>query len=217
MTESKQGIDLGQFEAILFDFDGVLADSMHVKTDAFKALFERFSDDIAEKVVKHHIEHGGISRYEKIRYYYEHFLDTKIDEKMVNEIADEFSRLVVGKVLKSPWITGVKEVLDRYYEEVDMYVVSGTPQEELEMIIEKRNMAKYFKKVYGSPETKPEITKRIIDHNGYNKKKVLFIGDSLSDYRAAKETDIQFLGVVNNPAENPFPEKTTVINNFSCF
>jgi len=43
-----------EYKALFFDFDGVLADSVEVKTDAFSKLFEKFGPEIQAKVVEHH-------------------------------------------------------------------------------------------------------------------------------------------------------------------
>lgn len=214
MEEDTKTFHILKFEAILFDFDGVLAESMNVKTEAFAKLFEKFGEEIVNKVVAHHIENGGISRYDKIEYYYSEYLNQQISKKEVDDIANEFSHLVVERVIRSPWIKGARDFLEKHYKTMDFYVVSGTPQKELELIIEKRKMQKYFKAVYGTPATKPEITRRIIQEKGYNKEEVLFVGDSLSDYRAAKEVNIPFLGVVSENNNSPFPEKIHTIIDF---
>ena len=78
---SNYNVSIDTFQAILLDFDGVLAESMNIKTEAFAQLFEPFGDEIVKKVVKHHIKHGGISRYKKIKYYYETYLNTSISYK----------------------------------------------------------------------------------------------------------------------------------------
>lgn len=214
MEEDTKTFDILKFEAILFDFDGVLAESMNVKTEAFAKLFESFGEEIVNKVVAHHIENGGISRYDKIEYYYSEYLNQQISKKEVDTIADEFSRLVVERVIKSTWVKGARDFLEKNYKKMDFYVVSGTPQKELELIIEKRKMQKYFKAVYGTPATKPEISRRIIQEKGYNKEEVLFVGDSLSDYRAAKEVNIPFLGIVSENNISPFPKETVFVENF---
>jgi len=145
-------IDIDSYQAILFDFDGVLCECMDVKTEAFAELFKPFGEEIVKKVVKHHIENGGISRYHKIRLYYGEFLGSPITDDKVNEIAEKFSKLVVEKVIASDYVKGAKELLEKYYKKIDLYVVSGTPQEELDLVVNKRGMRKYFKGVYGTPE-----------------------------------------------------------------
>jgi len=213
-NQSLKDINLNEIKAIIFDFDGVLAESMNVKTEAFAKLFEKFGSEIVEKVVKHHIENGGISRYKKIRYYYSEYLNKKLDEEEVNKIAKDFSKLVLERVIKSAWVPGAKEFLDKNFKKIDFFVASGTPQEELNLIIEKRNMNKYFKKVYGTPKTKPEIIKKIIRENKYDCKKIIFIGDTLSDCKDAEKTKIIFLGRVTTKDNSFFPEEVITFENF---
>ena len=199
---------------ILLDFDGVLAESMNIKTEAFAQLFEPFGDDIVKKVIKHHIEHGGISRYKKIKYYYKKYLNTSLSDKELDEIAQKFSDIAVTKVIESDWVDGAKEFLERYYNKLDLYVISGTPQEEMELIIKQRDMKKYFKGIYGTPDTKPVLVKRIMAENKYTPKKVLYIGDCLSDYHDALEADISFLGRVPKEMNSIFPDDVSIISDF---
>ena len=206
--------DIELYQAILFDFDGVLAECMNVKTEAFAQLYEPYGEDVVKKVVKHHVENGGISRYVKIKHYHEKYLNQPINEEQVEEIAQKFSDLVVEKVIKSDWVKGAKEFLDKYYKKIDMYVISGTPEGELREIVKERNMEKYFKAVYGSPITKPEHARKIISKMDYDPEKVLYIGDSLSDYKNAMEAEIPFLGRLLPGEERIFPEEVTAINDF---
>ena len=210
-----KGLSIDSFQAILFDFDGVLCECMDVKTEAFAQLYEPYGKEIVKKVVKHHVENGGISRYVKIKYYHEEYLKVSIDEGKVEKIAQKFSDLVVKKVIESNWVKGAKEFLEKYYESVNLYVISGTPQEELDMIIKKRGMEKYFKGVYGTPDTKPVHVRRIISEKGYDPKKVLYVGDSLSDYKDAQEAEIQFLGRDFKGRESFFPEDIPTILDFN--
>ena len=210
----KKNISVDNFQAILLDFDGVLAESMNVKTDAFAKVFDPFGKDVVEKVVKHHIENGGISRYKKIKYYYEKYLNKNLSDDQLEKIAQDFSDIVVDKVIKSDWVNGAKEFLEKYHKKLDLYVISGTPQKEMELIIKKRNMEKYFKGVFGTPDTKPVIAKKIIKEKKYSNKNVLYVGDCLSDYNDALEAKISFLGRVPKEKNSIFPSDVIVISDF---
>ena len=52
-------------KAIFWDFDGVIADSVNVKTDAFYELYLPYGKNIAEKVKEYHLANGGFS-FQKI-------------------------------------------------------------------------------------------------------------------------------------------------------
>ncbi|MGB9498885.1 MAG: hypothetical protein ACKVE4_03865 [Dissulfuribacterales bacterium] len=60
------------WQAIFFDFDGVIFDSVNVKTDAFANMFEVYGAEVRDAVVKYHLDNGGVSRMEKFKYYYRH-------------------------------------------------------------------------------------------------------------------------------------------------
>ena len=57
----------------VFDLDGVILESVHCKTVAFRDLYQEFGTEIQNKVEEHHIRNGGVSRYEKIKFYHENF------------------------------------------------------------------------------------------------------------------------------------------------
>ena len=60
---------LNSKKIIFWDFDGVIKESVSVKTDAFGKLFSNFGSKVSQKVVSHHINNGGMSRFDKIPIY----------------------------------------------------------------------------------------------------------------------------------------------------
>ena len=60
-------------KAILFDFDGVILESVDIKGLAFCKLFENFPEHVT-KIVQYHHANGGISRFNKFRYIYKNIL-----------------------------------------------------------------------------------------------------------------------------------------------
>ena len=56
-------------KTIFWDFDGVIKDSVVVKSDAFEQLFLPFGDEVAISVREHHEANGGMNRFEKLPIY----------------------------------------------------------------------------------------------------------------------------------------------------
>lgn len=199
------------WEAIFFDFDGVILDSVDVKTQAFALLFRPYGRKTEEAVVRYHLENGGISRYDKFKYYYEKLLKTPASEKKLSELGKRFSELVVNKVISSPFIPGALETLIKLHEHnVPTFVVSGTPEQEIKKIIQKKGISKYFQEVHGSPRTKTNIVSEIIKRKSLTASKCLFLGDSLSDYFAAQDNGLHFLGIINDSENSIFPKGTNI-------
>ena len=185
----------------IFDFDGVLVDSVEVKTEAFAALYEKYGTIVVDKVIQHHRLNGGMSRYEKFKHYHQKFLGEKITEDQIIILDKIFSNLVVNKVVNAPEIDGVTVFLNKLHGDKKCFVNSATPTSEIKKIIKLRGWHHYFEKVFGSPDDKVRNNSKILNNindNFVEKKNVsVFFGDARSDYLAARDSGIDFVFVSN--------------------
>ena len=188
-----------QYEAFFFDFDGVLTDSVEVKTRAFARLFEPFGIEILARVVDHHRKNGGMTRKEKFRHYYAEFLKKPLDDTKMERLCNTFSSLVVNEVVACPEIPGAKEFLGKWHRRVACFVISATPDEEISMIVERRGLKKYFNEVLGSSRSKQRNLEILLKRYNLQSEKCLFFGDAESDYRATMACGVNFLGIVPGP------------------
>lgn len=177
---------------IFFDFDGVLAESVHVKTQAYYELYLPYGKKIAEEVVNHHRANGGMSRFIKFRLYHKVYLGENIEKSKVDELSRKYSDLVVKKVIEADEIPGAKDFLIRHYKKCNYWIITGTPTEEIKEITRQRNIYKYFKEHCGSPTKKTEWTEYLIEKYNLKRNETLFLGDAMSDYQAAKESNLNF-------------------------
>lgn len=199
------------WEAVFFDFDGVILDSMHIKTETFGHLFDSYGPDIARQVVDYHLANGGVSRFEKFKYIYKHFLKKPLPDNELEALGMRFSELALQRVLDADFIVGADRVIKALHQQqIPAFIVSGTPQEEIEFIIRKRELNRYFLEVHGSPRKKDQIVLAIQERHGYRLNNCIFLGDAMSDFTAAKETGTNFLGIVLSEHGNPFPEGTMI-------
>jgi len=199
-------------KAILFDFDGVIAESMDIKTDAFARLFREFGPEIVKKVVAHHQAHGGVSRFEKIRLYHEQYLGKVITDEELSAWCGRFSDLVLDAVVSSPYVPGALELLESCHKKYSCFIITGTPQEEMEEILSRKGLNRFFIGVYGSPTTKTEIVKEIMSAHKFEPKEIVYIGDAMTDYEAAKGAGITFIGRVPEGKPNIFPPDAVVVS-----
>jgi phosphoglycolate phosphatase-like HAD superfamily hydrolase len=184
---------------VIFDFDGVLVDSVHVKADAFFQMYQKYGSSLADKVRSHHLENGGMSRFAKFRYYQETFLGEKVKPEVIDTLSIQFSSLVVEKIILSSWIPGAEIFLKFLYKKSKFCMInSATPQDEIDLIIHKRQMGKYFSGVFGSPASKADNLQKIVDQFSTNPSQIIFFGDALADWNAACEMGISFVGVGEN-------------------
>ena len=178
-----------------FDFDGVVVDSVGVKTEAFRILFEPYGDEILAQVLEHHRLNGGISRLDKIQYSHAHFVGTPLSEDDLKDWGRRYSELVVDRVITAPWIRGAEEFFKEMQGRCKIFVISGTPEDELKQVIKARSMGHYFTEILGSPIKKPAHIRALLAAYRLEPTSCVFIGDALTDYYAARETGLHFLGV----------------------
>jgi len=202
---------LRQQTVFIFDFDGVLADSVEIKTEAFAALFQSYGDDVMQKVVAYHRQHGGVNRYDKLRYYYAEYLGHELSEQELAKQAQNFSQLVVDKVVAAPEIAGANDFLNTYSSQKKCFINSATPHVELLEILKRRGWLNHFEGVFGAPASKSENLQQIFADYNVNPDVCLFFGDSDSDLAAAQSVGIPFVGVNLLPVFSP-----AQLNEVSC-
>lgn len=178
---------------IIFDFDGVLVESVGIKTRAFAKLFEKERKDLVDKIVDYHLENGGVSRYEKFKYIYKEILRRPLNAEEFQALCSRFAAIVVEDVIGAPYVRGAKEFLENHAAEYKYFVVSATPQGEIEEIIRKRNMHRFFAGVYGAPAEKYAVVREILAKENIEPKNVAYIGDAMSDYLAAEDNSVHFV------------------------
>jgi len=190
-------------QTLILDFDGIILESVSVKTEAFRKLFS-FVPEHQNEIVQFHKDNGGMSRFDKIRYIYSNIIKEILTQKKFEDLSDKFATIVFKEVIKAPFVPGAQEFLEKYYRIIPMYVVSATPENELIQIIQKRDLSHYFIEVFGAPRKKKECIVEIVKFTNSPNESVMFIGDSKNDYIAAQEAGVHFIGRVKEGEKNQF-------------
>lgn len=194
------------WQAIIFDFDGVVVESGDIKTQAFADLYHAYGETVMAEVARYHKLNGGMSRYQKFHYFQQHLLAkpplTPDEEQHLDR---RFSELVVEAVIASETVPGAAELIRNEAARIPLFIASGTPEVELNTIVMRRGLASYFTGVRGSPTPKHMLIADILSTHSFTPERVLMIGDALIDYQSAKHNNVAFLGRVRSGDENPFP------------
>ncbi len=203
---------LSKYDAIVFDFDGVLVESVDVKTKAFADLYSEYGDGIVRQVVDYHILNGGLSRFTKFKHYHENLLGKSLSKEEEISLGERFSKYVEDAVIAAEYVAGAYDFLEEYYQRIPLFVASATPDEELNRIVSRREMMHYFVSIHGSPSKKADIIGNVLTKYGFDHDRVLMVGDAIADYEGAIAADVKFIGrVTRYPSTNPFPIGTLVL------
>jgi len=191
------------FSIILWDFDGVILDSMSIKTEGFRELFKNYDNKLVEKFIEFHLQNGGMPRFEKIKYFYNNLLGENITNEKVNELAETYGKIIEKKLFnKNNLIEDSVNFIKNNYKNYDCHIVSGAEHNELNKLCKFLEIDKYFISINGSPTLKKDLIKNLIKKYNYDNKKMCLIGDSINDYKAARENGIVFFGYNNKIIKN---------------
>lgn len=177
---------------IFWDFDGVIKESVNIKTHAFMQLFEKYGEEVVKKVKNHHENNGGMSRFLKFPLYLK-WSGIKSTNEVVQKLSKEFNEITMHNVINSNWVPGVEEYIRSNSNKQTFILVSATPQIELDYIVNNLNLKKCFDQIFGSPFLKSEVIKNVLNKYNINSNLTLMIGDALLDYESALVNKVPFL------------------------
>lgn len=182
------------YQYIVFDFDGVLAESNEIRFQGFADLFEDVPADVMKRFMVFVKANGGLSRYGKIRHLYNDILGRPLSEAQVQALAGRYSELVAEHIIAADAVPGSVEFLAEYADRFEFAVVSGSDQTELQRVCRARGIDKYFRTILGSPKEKVENLTALLSSQGWDRRACLYVGDSENDRDAAAEVGIGFIG-----------------------
>ncbi|WP_034920718.1 HAD family hydrolase [Gillisia sp. CAL575] len=181
-------------KAILWDFDGVIINSMPIRERGFREVLSNYPKDEVDELIDFHTKNAGLSRYVKFEYFFKNIRIESNTEKKEAEFAKHFSEIMKEMLINKDLL--ILDVLNfiKKTPNINMHIVSGSDGKELNYLCEKLGIECLFTSIDGSPTPKVNLVKDLLNNYKYNKDEVCFIGDSINDYDAANENNIDFIG-----------------------
>ena len=152
---------------------------------------------------------------QKIQFYHAEFLGQDLSPEDLFLWTQRYAEIVEKKVVAAPAVPGAVEFLSAAQGKLPVFVISGTPEDELQRIVKERGWSYFFAEVHGSPRLKPEIIEDIVSRTGLDVRRVLFVGDAMTDYDAAQEGSVPFLGRVASHHTDVFPPGTETVSDLT--
>ncbi len=186
---------ISEYKYLIFDCDGVILNSNNIKTEAFGEVVAYFGDQASKSLINFHLEKGGISRYEKFKYFVEVIaLKLKLNLKHISldDLINSYSYIVKKKLEKCEINTDI--IKYKKISKAKWFIVSGSDQKELREIFYLRKIGEIFDGgIYGSPLNKEDIFRNLLQENKISQSESLYIGDSKYDHLSSAKFELDFI------------------------
>ncbi|MWV62970.1 HAD hydrolase-like protein [Helicobacter saguini] len=187
-----------QIKNIFWDFDGVILDSQKIRIYGFREIFKEYDKRLVDKLIEYHINNGGLSRFNKITYFFNDILGEEISKEKVENYADEFSKIMRKELTNKEYlINDSLTFIQNNYKKYNFHILSGSEENELKFLCDTLEISKYFLSIHGSPTPKVILMQNLLNSQQYNPNECVMIGDSIHDYNAAKANNVDFYGYNN--------------------
>lgn len=181
------------YDVYIFDCDGVILDSNQLKIEAMKSALAdlSFPEKEVEQCVTYFANNFGRSRFHHVDIFVQDILQIEkgkqkeIKEHILSAYSLKCKDLYLSANLTPNFIDMIVALNGK------KYVASGSEQSELRDIFHTRGLEQYFTGIFGSPTSKAELVKNILDKEP--DKRAVMIGDAISDLEAAKINKIDFI------------------------
>ncbi|MFT4343215.1 MAG: HAD family hydrolase [Candidatus Woesearchaeota archaeon] len=182
-------------KAIIFDFDGVILDNIGIKENAFNDVFPKKFKSIIKPILRKYMKQ---SRKVIIKKCIEEIYKNKFTlPYKYDYYFKKYTNLTQKKVLASPEMQGATTSLNKLKEKYSLFVLTATPEEYINEIIQKRGYTQ-FTEIYGSNNgNKPKVAKKLLKKYSLKAKEVIYVGDGYNDLACAEKLGFTFIGVKN--------------------
>ena len=123
-----------KYKTILFDCDGVILNSNQIKTESFRKAFNKYDLKLVEEFILFHKSNGGISRYEKIKFFFKNLAPLNLNRfyDTYENALERFSKICKESLLKAEVAPGLN-IFRELTKQTKWLVVSGGDQLEQEI------------------------------------------------------------------------------------
>lgn len=176
MSESSQ-----QRKIILFDFDGVIADSFTSAFEVSKILYPHITENDFRRRFEENINNWNGP--------------THTDDCGKNI---DFFEKYIPKMKKMKVIPGILEVIKNLSHNYTLIIISSTITGPIREFMEQHKIAQYFTEIMGNDIHISKVTKIKMVFLKYktSSKECLFITDTLGDIKEATQVGVNTIGIV---------------------
>jgi phosphoglycolate phosphatase-like HAD superfamily hydrolase len=180
-------------DAILLDCDGTVLESEEIKVEAFVRLLPQDPQRLKE-VRRYYQENSGLPRHEKLQHVFGQLYEQPLSAEDEAAFSRRYGEAIAEAYGVCPLVPGARELLEKYAPLCPLFLVSGTPDDELHVAVEAHGLTRFFAGIFGSPTDKAALCADIFLRWRLEPARAVMVGDSYPDLEAARSNGIPFIG-----------------------
>lgn len=210
-------------KAIIFDFDGVVVDSEPLHLKVFQQVLGDEGIDLTKELyTSKYLAYDDKTFFIRSLSDFGKYENTNQVDYLIDKKSEIFEALIEEKIKV---FAGVSDFLDKINGEYPVAIGSGALRSEIEIILEKKGLQKYFDFIVSADEVEhckpnPEVYLKVLsEFNNHNKVKLnavecLVFEDAVHGIQAAKAAGMKCVGISNSYEKNELNEADFVIESF---
>lgn len=170
-------------EMVLFDFDGVIVDSMQMNLDILEKILGRaFDADEYRQLFT-----GNV--YEKLKAEFKELLEGDIQQSFFNEYTK--------RLLEIAPFSDIDAMLEAAARSRKAYIVTSSLEDTVADYLERHQLAEYFDGIFGMETHTSKVVKfrHLLDKGSMQTDQAVFITDTIGDVLEADEVGIDSIAV----------------------
>jgi phosphoglycolate phosphatase-like HAD superfamily hydrolase len=198
-------------KALFLDFDGVIMNSLSLKNEAYAYAVEEYGLAFADIEERADV-YAGLSRFQIVPNIVEDLTGLRPDEATCERLIARFTERDDALRPQMQLLPGCKTFLDAMHGRLRLAVVTGTPQFAIDATADVHELRHWFDTICGSPPGKIEVVARLLTEWGLTADQCIFMGDGMTDQKAAQAHGMRFIGVRGGAASFDAESADLVIN-----
>jgi beta-phosphoglucomutase len=185
------------FEAVIFDWDGTLADTRQVIVIAFQKALSEINCKVSDGYIERRIGIGAADTFRDLL----RSAKMQFDEKLIQHLIERKSQLEIELTNQVKLFPGAKELLEALHGKVKMGLASMNNRSVIIHLLKANDLEKYFDAFltaesisHSKPD--PEIFLKTASKLKASPEKCVVIEDSIFGVKAAKLANISCIAVL---------------------
>ena len=185
------------FEAVIFDWDGTLADTRQVIVISFQKALSEINCDVSDEYIERRIGIGAAETFREIL----RSAKVQFDEKLIQRLIERKNQLEIELTGQVELFEGAKELLESLSIKVKMGLASMNNRAVIIHMLKANNLEKYFDVVLTAESIShskphPEIFLKTASKLKSCPEKCVVVEDSVFGVNAAKSANMSCIAVL---------------------